>query len=218
VAVHFSPPLRGRDLRKGRSESDDFCHWVDMSSRFTKKSLLSVPGRSVNTPCRDPPALAPSARMPPTSTVISGTVRVSRFARSTSMSAGDRRCRRSSCGSRPRSARAGRTTRRRSLLGCVGAPRGERHLDVVAGVLGGLLDRGDAAEHDQVGHRDLLVAAAAARVEVLLDGLQASSAPWRAPPGRWPPSSFCGLEADARAVGAAAHVGARKVDADAQAV
>jgi hypothetical protein len=62
-----------------------------MSSRFTKKSLLSVPGWSVNTPCSDCPAFAFRTRMPPTKIVISGTVRVSMFARSTSISAGDLR-------------------------------------------------------------------------------------------------------------------------------
>ena len=46
-------------------------------------------GREVNTPCAEPPALALSARMPPTSAVISGTVSVSMFARSTSATAGD---------------------------------------------------------------------------------------------------------------------------------
>ena len=39
-------------------------HSVRMSSRLTKKSLLNVPGRSVRTPCAEPPWLAPSARMP----------------------------------------------------------------------------------------------------------------------------------------------------------
>src|SRR5207253_930803 len=48
------------------------------SSRFTKKSLVSVSGRPVKTPCGDCPKLAPRARMPPIRTVISGTVSVSR--------------------------------------------------------------------------------------------------------------------------------------------
>jgi hypothetical protein len=46
-----------------------------MSVRLTKKSLVSAPTRSVNTPCPLPPWLVPSTRMPPTSTVISGAVR-----------------------------------------------------------------------------------------------------------------------------------------------
>ena len=37
---------------------EDACHSVPMSSRFTKKSLVSVPGRSVKTPCLICPALA----------------------------------------------------------------------------------------------------------------------------------------------------------------
>src|SRR5210317_1121618 len=50
-----------------------------MLSRFSKKSLLNAPGWSVNTPCSAPSALAFSARIPPTSTVISGTVSVCIF-------------------------------------------------------------------------------------------------------------------------------------------
>ncbi|SQA02555.1 Uncharacterised protein [Serratia marcescens] len=62
-----------------------------MSSRLTKKSLVSACGRWVNTPCGVPPTLAPSTRSPPTSTVISGAVRVSNCALSTSsVSAGTR--------------------------------------------------------------------------------------------------------------------------------
>ena len=59
-------------------------HSVPMSSRLTKKSLVSVPGRSVKTPCGEPPALAPRTRRPPTRTVISGAVSVSSCALSTS--------------------------------------------------------------------------------------------------------------------------------------
>ena len=40
----------------------------------------------------------------------------------------------------------------------VGAARRERHLHVNAAVLRRLLDRGGAAEHDQVGERDFLAA------------------------------------------------------------
>ena len=80
-----------------------------MSSRLTKKSLVSVPGLSVKTPCLDLPALAPSTRRPPTSTVISGAVSVSSCARSTSSSSAGIGCLpRNSCGSRRRSARARR--------------------------------------------------------------------------------------------------------------
>jgi YD repeat-containing protein len=61
-------------------------HTVLISSRFTKKSLVSVSGRLVKTPCSDWAKLAFKARIPPTSTVISGAVSVSSCARSTSSS------------------------------------------------------------------------------------------------------------------------------------
>jgi hypothetical protein len=60
-----------------------------MSSRLTKKSLVSVSGRSVKTPCADCPELAFSARMPPTRTVISGAESDNMYARSTSRVSGD---------------------------------------------------------------------------------------------------------------------------------
>ena len=66
----------------------DGFHSVLMSSRFTKKSLVNVPGRLVKTPCSDCPELAFRARMPPTSTVISGAVNFSKNARSTSSVSG----------------------------------------------------------------------------------------------------------------------------------
>ena len=59
----------------------------------------------------------------------------------------------------------------RLLLGGVGAPRGERDLDVAAGGLRRLLDADAAREDDQVGQRDLL---AAGGVEGLLDPLQSA--------------------------------------------
>ena len=63
-----------------------------MSSRLTKKSLVSFPGCLVKTPCLDSPALAPSTRRPPTRTVISGPVSGSSCARSTSASSGCMNC------------------------------------------------------------------------------------------------------------------------------
>jgi len=81
----------------------DFRHVVFMSRRFTKKSLVSISGRLVKTPCAECPKFAFNARMPPIRTVISGAVSVSRLALSTSSSAADpswpfRMC---SCGTRP---------------------------------------------------------------------------------------------------------------------
>ncbi len=58
------------------------------------------------------------------------------------------------------------------LLGArVGAPGTERHRDLDAALAGRLLDRGDAAEDDQVGQRDPL-AARLRVVELLLDALE----------------------------------------------
>nr|BFE70753.1 hypothetical protein GCM10020092_040540 [Actinoplanes digitatis] len=53
----------------------------------------------------------------------------------------------------------------------VGAARGERHVDRVAGVAGALLDGRGAGEHDQVGERDPLPAGLRG-VERLPDALQ----------------------------------------------
>ena len=88
MAVHLTSPVaRSRPSYTFSDEADGF-HSVPMSSRFTKKSLVSVSGRSVKTPWAVCPALAFRARMPPTSTVISGAVSVSRLARSSSSVSG----------------------------------------------------------------------------------------------------------------------------------
>src|ERR1035438_8385136 len=42
------------------------CHCVFMSSRLTKKSLVSVPDFLVKTPCLELPAFVPNTRKPPT--------------------------------------------------------------------------------------------------------------------------------------------------------
>ena len=84
VAVHLTSPVApSRPSYTFSAESDAF-HSVLMSSRFTKKSLVSVSGRWVNAPCRDCLRLAFRARMPPMRTDISGGVRVNRLARYTS--------------------------------------------------------------------------------------------------------------------------------------
>jgi hypothetical protein len=57
-----------------------------MSSRLTKKSLVSWPSRPVKTPCFAAPVLAPSTHSPPTRTVISGALKVSNCALSMSSS------------------------------------------------------------------------------------------------------------------------------------
>jgi hypothetical protein len=133
---------------------------------LTKKSLLSVLRPVVNTPCFEPPWLAPSTRRPPTSTVISGALSESSCARSTSSSASDGR----TAAAVVAEAVGLRLEHRERLhvghfLRRVGAARRERHVERVAGALGRGFDAGVAREHDQVGERDLL-AAACVRVEV----------------------------------------------------
>ena len=54
VPVHFSSPLLRSRPSNTFSSAVDF-HSVLMSRRFTKKSLVSVSGRCVKTPCGDPP-------------------------------------------------------------------------------------------------------------------------------------------------------------------
>ena len=57
------------------------------------------------------------------------------------------------------------------FLRCVGTPRRERNRDVVAGILGRLLDSRGSRQHDHVGKRDLLPAGQRT-VEVLPDLLE----------------------------------------------
>ena len=78
-------------------------------------------------------ALVLSTRMPPISTVISGAVSVSSCALSISSSSAEDRqlCPSGSCGSRPRTARAPRRTRRRSAPARHPCARGEGHRDRV---------------------------------------------------------------------------------------
>ena len=85
---HLRRVARSRPSNTSLASETGF-HSVPISTRFTKKSLVSVPGRSVKTPCRDGRWFAPSTRIPPTRTVISGAVSVSSCARSTSISSGE---------------------------------------------------------------------------------------------------------------------------------
>ena len=85
IAPSYTPPEMPSTVLEGS-------HFVFMSSRLTKKSFVSVSGRSVKTPCLVCPKFAPSARKPPTSTVISGAVSVSNCARSSRNSSADRTC------------------------------------------------------------------------------------------------------------------------------
>ena len=180
-----------------------------MSSRFTKKSLVNVPGRSVNTPCPDCPVFAFKTRMPPTSAVISGAVSVSRHARSTSRSSGDCLPARpgGNCGTRLRWVRARQTTPRPSTPAtrpCDQPQREPARRD--RRLCRSLLDACAPGQDDQVGERDLLPSVLRA-VEIRLDLLQRLQ--HLVERGRivYFPVLLRG-EADARAVRATALVGA----------
>src|SRR5450830_231144 len=84
VPVHFAAPVLRSRPSKLSLAADDAFHSMPMSSKFRKKSLLRTPGRDVSTPCCAGPALAPRTRKPPTSTVISGAVKVNNWALSIS--------------------------------------------------------------------------------------------------------------------------------------
>ncbi len=86
LPVHFNSPVARSRPSNTSASSEVAFHVVRMSSRFTKKSLVSASGRLVNTPCWDCPKLAFKTRMPPTRTVISGAVSVKSCARSTNSS------------------------------------------------------------------------------------------------------------------------------------
>ena len=89
VPVHLSSPvLRSRPSNTSAASETAF-HSVPMSSRLTKKSLVSASGRLVKTPCFVRPKLVFRTRRPPTSTVISGAVSVSNCALSTSNASAD---------------------------------------------------------------------------------------------------------------------------------
>ena len=127
-----------------------------MSSRLTKKSLVSVSGRLVKTPCVDFPAFAPRTRRPPTRTVISGAVSLSNCALIHQQLLGRQALLAVEIVAEPvrfwferlEGFDVGLFLRR------VHAPRRERDFHVEPGVLRGFLDRRIAAENDQVSQRD----------------------------------------------------------------
>ena len=131
-----------------------------MSSRLTKKSLVSVSGRLVKTPCWMPPKLAFSTRMPPTSTVISGAVSVSRLRLVDQQGLGRQSLLAFEVVAeavRDRFEHGERLDVGLLLRGVRAAGReGDRH--VVTGLLRRLLDAGATGQDDQVGERDLLAA------------------------------------------------------------
>src|SRR4051794_5654760 len=69
VAVHFDAPDDRSLPSYAPSVDTDVVQSVPPSSRLTKKSFVSTPGRSVSTPCVEPPWFAPSTRRPALATL-----------------------------------------------------------------------------------------------------------------------------------------------------
>ena len=157
--------------------------------------------------------------MPPTSTVISGAVRVSRLARSSSSVSGDSFSPGAQVVAEPvgRAARAPRTTRRRS------APARRRCGPGANGTVTWCRRPSPPArpprsrQHDEVGQRDLL-AAGLRGVEVLLDLLERRQHRRRARPGSLTSQSFCGARRMRAPLAPPRLSVPRKLAADAQAV
>ena len=138
------------------AESDAF-HSVPMSSRFTKKSLVNVPGRSVKTPCGRLPDVGVQGAH-----AADEHRHLGRGQRQHVRPVQQQGLRRqllsgSEVVAEPVRGRLehGERLDVGLLLRGVGAPRRERDGDVVPGVLRRLLDGRAAAQHDQVGERDL---------------------------------------------------------------
>src|SRR4051795_7889077 len=138
-----------------------------------KKSLVSVPDRSVKIPCLDDPWFAPRARRPPTRTVICGAVSFSRLARSSSRVSGDSGsfARRELRNPSPTGSSTSKVST--SVCSCDASvrPGANGTVTLCPAFLAALLDRGASAQNDQVGQGGLL-AARLRLVEVLLNPLE----------------------------------------------
>jgi len=172
VPVHLSSPVarsRPRTRHRFRGCLPRRAHVKQIHEEIIGERLWPLREDAV----LDPPKLVFKTRMPPTSTVISGAVRVSNCALSTSNASADTvYWPLSSCGSRPRSAQARRRRPHRSWPArhpCV-RREGNRHL--VTSILRSLLDARATGQDDQVSQRYLL-AAGLRPVERALDALQA---------------------------------------------
>ncbi len=154
-----------------------------MSVRFTKKSFVSAPTRSVNTPCFVPPWLVPSTRMPPTRAVISQAVSPSSCARSSSSSSGGDNVVLLQPVAKAVSQGFQHLERLDIglFLGGIAAARCkvDRHLD--ARGLGRLLDTDIAGQHDHIGH---------AGTGLRGDFFDTPPAPWPGVPVHCLPSPF----------------------------
>ena len=218
VPVHLSSPVARSRPSNTPSDVADFCHFVLMSSRFTKKSLVSVPGRLVKTPCADRPTLAFSTRRPPMQHRHLG-----RGQRQQLRPIHQQLRRRSlvllpQVVAEPVGGRLqhGERVHVGLLLRRIHAPRREGNLHVVPGLLRRFLDRRAAAQNDQVGKRDLLAAGLRALnsfwIASSFCSTFASSAGWLTS------QSFCGARRMRAPLAPPRLSLPRNVDADAQAV
>ena len=138
LPVHLTSPVRVAALEGRRVRRPPAVHVVPRSSRLTKKSFVSVPG--VVGEHAERGAVVVGAEHAQAADQHGHLRRAQRRAGSPGRPAGTRPAAgcpcRGSCGSRRPSARARRTTRRRSAPGVASVrPGRERHLDLEAGVL-----------------------------------------------------------------------------------
>ena len=131
-----------------------------MSSRFTKKSLVNVSGRSVKTPCCDLPVVGVQGAHAADEHRHLGSGQRQQVGPIQQPLLGRQLLSGSEVVAEPvgRRFEHGERLDVGLLLRGVGAPRRERDRDVVPGVLRRLLDGRAPAEDDQVGERDLLAA------------------------------------------------------------
>ena len=158
--VHLTSPVaRSRPSYTFSAEADAF-HSVPMSSRFTKKSLVNVSGRSVKTPCWDCPKLAFRAPHAADENRHLGSGQRQQVGPVQQQGLRRQLLSGSEVVAEPVGGRFehGERLHVGLLLRGVRAPRRERDRDVVPGVLRRLLDGRASAQDDQVGERDLLSA------------------------------------------------------------
>ena len=131
-----------------------------MSSRLTKKSLVSFPACLVKTPCLESAGIGAEHAQAADQNRHLRSRQPQQRARSTNASSGCHELQLLAVDVVAEAVGTRLERRKRLdvglLLRRVRAARRERDLHVDAGILGGLLDRGGAAENDQVGQRDLL--------------------------------------------------------------
>ena len=145
-----------------------------MSSRFTKKSLVNVPGRLVKTPSVGLPGVRVQDTQAAHEHGHLGSAQRQHAGPLDQQMLGRQLVSLSEVVAEPvrRRLEHGEGFHVGLLLRRIRASRREGHLHVVSGVLCGLLDGGTPAQHDQVGKRDPLLPAGLRVVERLLDPLQ----------------------------------------------